>query len=276
MHETIEALSAYVDGEVTAAERARIEAHLRACQDCASRRALLERSSRSVASLPPVVPTTDEARRIRQGVLDKAPRRRLLPGWVLRPAWAGAGALALVVAGVFGAGVLLRGPDRDEGGHTTAERASSPAAQPAFESPQEIRAFVSNDRQVSTALRALGESAADAGAVRIPAPAAPKSLQDDPGLSAPLPGNTAGGSAETTAQAAGEQTGEECLHERGRDQASGTVPLDVRPATLDGVPVWLLVYAGPPTGPDGHRGLIVYVVSRTDCGTLNYQLIANP
>src|SRR5207249_4209959 len=96
MHETIEALNAYVDNEVSAAERARIDAHLAACVDCASRKALLEQASASVGALPAPTLTAEESRRIRQGVLGRT-RRRSARHPRLRPAWAGA--LALVVAG---------------------------------------------------------------------------------------------------------------------------------------------------------------------------------
>ncbi|MGH2690340.1 MAG: anti-sigma factor family protein, partial [Actinomycetota bacterium] len=76
MHETIETLSAYVDGEVSPAERSRIQGHLASCTDCAARKRLLEGAAATLRDLPPISPTADESRAIRQGVLGRARRRR--------------------------------------------------------------------------------------------------------------------------------------------------------------------------------------------------------
>ncbi|MDP3908783.1 MAG: zf-HC2 domain-containing protein, partial [Gemmatimonadales bacterium] len=112
------ALHAYLDGEVTAAERAEIEAHLAGCAACRTRldeeRALIGRASEVLGRAQPPLQT----RRSRRGA------RR----WVLPLTWA-----ATVVLAV-GLGYSLRAPEStpvamsDQA--TTVEESEAPAAQP--------------------------------------------------------------------------------------------------------------------------------------------------
>lgn len=282
MHETIEALSAYVDNEVSAGERARIEAHLASCTDCTSRKALLEGASASLRTLPPVSPTAAESRRIRQGVLGRTRRRSLFPGR-LRPVWAGAGAgaLALVVAGVVaGAGMLRNQPSHD---NTTAGRSSSaPQAAPVFESPEDVRSFVSSDSGVKRALGAISPSAAS-GSKGAEAPlgaTVPGAAQDRTrslkGAPPAPPKTTAGPGRRELAEPAPERSAGDCQAEVQHDQASDLRPLLTRAATYRGTPAWLLVYAAPAPSPGGAERLVVYLVGRADCGLLTYQLVPAP
>ena len=299
MHETIEALNAYVDNEVSAAERARIDAHLAACVDCASRKALLEQASASVGALPAPTLTAEESRRIRQGVLGRT-RRRSARHPRLRPAWAGA--LALVVAGVVAGSGLVRSRTHSQ---TTAARVGAPASQanpPVFDNPGDVRMFVSTDTGVKRALEAL-ERQGNQGAA--PAPAAgeagrSKATQQSPealqygAKSAPAPpGAGSQGAAAPTAPkvmadagrtevppAAPEGSGPErratdCLAERQHDQAD-IRPVLSRPATYTGRAAWLLVYVAPAPSPSEPEKLAVYLVGRADCGVLNSQIIAAP
>jgi putative zinc finger protein len=301
MHETIEALSAYVDDEVSAGERTRIEAHLASCTDCASRKVLLERASASVRTLPPIAPTAAESLRIRRGVLGRTRRQSPFPGR-LRPAWAGAGALALVAAGVVAGGSMLRHrPSHD----TTTAGAGSSASQnaPVFDSPADVLSFVSTDSGVKRAYESIsssapsgagrtGEATTPEGPAVPPAPDAARygtdSAKSAPAPAAPMPGSAPrelakaasppiGGEARSTPPgAAAERSVGDCQAERRRDQAGNVRPVLTRAATYMGKPAWLLVYAPPPPSPGAKERLVVYLVGRADCGLLSYQLVAAP
>ena len=59
-----EELTAYVDGELPAARRAEVEAHLGTCEECRSTEALLRRTLTSLASLPEFKPSMDTRRAV--------------------------------------------------------------------------------------------------------------------------------------------------------------------------------------------------------------------
>lgn len=101
-----ERLSAYLDGELEAAERAEVAAHLEACAECAERLAALTAADEAVAVLPADAP---------RGYFEAFPgrvRARLEPKPVPRqlPTWTWALAAALVVAVVTPL-MLRRVPD---------------------------------------------------------------------------------------------------------------------------------------------------------------------
>jgi hypothetical protein len=303
VHETIEALSAYVDDEVSPAERSRIEAHLAACVDCTSRKTLLERASASLRTLPAPEPTMDEARRIREGVLRQTRRRpsartRLWGG--LRPVWAGAGALALVVVAVVVGSVLLRGQPRHS--DTTAAKAGSPGAGAgtlAFANPRDVRSFVSADASVKHALdtvEARGPAeAGEAPAQGLTAPAAPMPqgpavpgalrygakapALPDAASASPAPPTTMQAPADSSRNelraAAPERSSGDCLAER-QEGRTDIRPAVARAATYAGKPAWLLVYAMPAPAPGGPEQVAVYLVGRADCGVLTYQVFGAP
>ncbi|HKN49470.1 MAG TPA: zf-HC2 domain-containing protein, partial [Actinomycetota bacterium] len=108
-HAGTELLSAYLDGQVPEAARARLEAHLASCPECAGKRAALEAAVGAVAALPPVSPTAGEKEAIRRGVLERVtrtgqPAGRGAGAWRPTLRWrlsAAGGAAALVIAGVF-------------------------------------------------------------------------------------------------------------------------------------------------------------------------------
>jgi hypothetical protein len=278
MHETIEALSAYLDGEVSPAERSRIQGHLDSCSDCAARTRLLEGASATLQGLPPISPTADESRAIRQGVLGRARRRR---AW-LQPRWvgAGAGALALVLAGIYAGSGLFRG---DEGGDVTAARertqSVSPDAGPApvFASPEELRAYITNDPVVRDAVRnSLTQTppAAPAPAL-VPAPDDSTAEQfGDTGRS-----ELRTGVAKTAPEAGAvpqERLAQDCLTDLLRGQGADVRSVLTRPATWEGKPAWLLVLAQSPPEPGGKDRLLVYLLGRGDCSLLAYQFIPAP
>lgn len=97
-----EELTAYVDGELPAARRAEVEAHLGTCEECRSTEALLRRTLSSLAALPEFKPSMDTRRAVLAKV-DALPlplRERLkalLRPTLLVPSMGLAAALGLVV-----------------------------------------------------------------------------------------------------------------------------------------------------------------------------------
>src|SRR2546421_445288 len=138
-HADTELLSAYLDGRVPEAARARLEAHLASCPECAGRRAALEAAVGAVAALPLVSPTAEEKEAIRRGVLERVagtgqPAGGRPGAWRRTLRWrlsAAGGAAALVVAGVFAYVVVRSSSPTPRPTTASAPAASSPAA-PAF------------------------------------------------------------------------------------------------------------------------------------------------
>ncbi|XXF79433.1 zf-HC2 domain-containing protein [Myxococcaceae bacterium GXIMD 01537] len=99
-------LTAYVDGELPAARRAQVEAHLATCADCHATEALLRGTLEQLARLPEFVPSASMRREVLARVDALPPTlgerlRGLLRPAVLVPgaAVAGAALLALQVGG---------------------------------------------------------------------------------------------------------------------------------------------------------------------------------
>lgn len=93
-----ERLSAWLDGELAPADRAQVDAHLAACEECSAFLAELEAADRAAASLPAEAPDghfDGFAARVRGRIEAEAARARprRLPAW----AWAAAAALVLAV-----------------------------------------------------------------------------------------------------------------------------------------------------------------------------------
>jgi anti-sigma factor RsiW len=95
-------LSAYQDGEVTAAEKDAIEAHLATCEACRKQHAALQKTYQMLRSLPEIQPAPGLSRRI----VDSATQVQE-PFWVrslanvLRMLPAPAAVVALTVAGLL-------------------------------------------------------------------------------------------------------------------------------------------------------------------------------
>jgi anti-sigma factor RsiW len=97
-----EELTAYIDGELAAARRAEVEAHLSTCAGCKSTEALLRRTVAGMAQLPEFVPSADTRRAVMAKVDALPPPLRerllaLLRPSVLVPSMGLAAALALAV-----------------------------------------------------------------------------------------------------------------------------------------------------------------------------------
>lgn len=139
-HPDPEQLSAYLDHELAADERARLGAHLGICARCQAIRSALEASMRAVAAIPPVTPTAAEAGMLRARVLDQIHhlgRQQPAPGtfgglaaavasWRRRFSWrvyAAAAAVAVLLAGGIGLAAL----DLGSGAQTAAGPAGRPS-----------------------------------------------------------------------------------------------------------------------------------------------------
>jgi len=88
-HSELDQLSAYLDGELDAAERAQVDAHLPTCAECRSTLDALRATIAGLATLPEPVPSEQDSWAIRSAISrSRAPAKR----WQ-RAAW-GAGAVA--------------------------------------------------------------------------------------------------------------------------------------------------------------------------------------
>ncbi len=95
-------LTAYLDGELSAVEAARVRDHLSSCSDCRATEALLNRTLTELATLPAFEPSPGLRRRVLAEV-DALPRpwperlRQWLRPGVLAPALAAAAVVVVVV-----------------------------------------------------------------------------------------------------------------------------------------------------------------------------------
>lgn len=260
-HVEPEAISAYLDGEVGEAERARIEGHLAGCDRCGELRASLQGAALAVAALPQPVPTPDEARAIRLAVLGEGtsaalPARRAWPPRI----WALAGGVALLGAGIVGYAFLRSAPR--EAGVTGAARPQMEAGPPMdFASDEQLRDAVAARSEVKEALARY--RVADVG-------------EQQGEQIRRLAGSSASAEAPAQAPAARSITGagaEECIRAVLRTQPYPMMPLVAEPATYRESEVWLLVFAWTTSSQEDARldRVQVWLVTRTDCTPVNFQ-----
>lgn len=259
-HEDIEALSAFVDNELTPPERSRIEGHLRVCETCREQRLRLEGISRSLAELPEVFPTADERRGINQAVF-RALGRKVSP--MVRWAWALGGVSVLAIALV---GVSQMLPQTRVGTQQSSTAAAPPSS---FETPEEIRAAIVEDPVVR---ERVGEwVVADVGKLQpemlrsydVSAARAARAPTEDAVDSAGIP---AAGMV-TTAQGA-----RDCMEFVLRSQDYPMLPVYGRSVTYKSAPAWLLVFAFTTEREEQARldRIQVWVVSKVDCSPIHY------
>lgn len=123
-----ESLSAYLDEQVSAAERERIEAHLRACDACRTRLESLRHSVALVRGADPVPAPAGFQAAVRSRVAASAPGRtaqRILPR--LHLSWKTAGAVAAVLLiGIFSVNLLREIQPQYRLGQDAAPRGAGP------------------------------------------------------------------------------------------------------------------------------------------------------
>ena len=299
-HLDAETLSAYLDEELQAAERARVEDHLAGCDRCASQRRSLQAVAVAVGQLSREEMTADEHRALRQAVL--VARRPSAGRWSLLPLqrwWALAGGLGVVLIAVVGF-VALRPPS-----HQTLDQAAAPESAPQaldFSSGDQIEAAVAALPEVSgRSGRTSGDAAAggdggdgsggdggdgDTREAAEPGPSPPaapltaqgsRSADEGAGTQGSEAGRSAGGGAyaEGLADAGGSSfsptNGALCLDKVRRAGPAHLVSLTAKEARFRGRPAWLLVYALGPEAPpnDDQRPprdwLEVWLLTPEDC-----------
>lgn len=260
-HFDLDSLSAHLDGELAAPERALIDEHLKTCAQCDATSRRLRLASGSVASLGPLRMTTDEHRTLRQAIIAapgaRAPGGR---GWGNRR-WALAGALGLVVAVAFGV-AILRPPASDRSTSILAE-AAAPAGGPAL--------ILDSEQAIAPAVRNLPEVAAALNRSAPPQPlngadGAPGAQDGFNGQAAPEGSAKVAPQDDQSAQSTAGDGGQTCLEKVAAGQSEPLAPVLVRRAVYRGRPAWLLVYTTAP-GPAPGR-IRAYLIDPQACAAL--------
>ena len=278
-HADTELLSAYLDGEVPAPERAGLEQHLASCAECSARKSVLEGVVRSVRGLPPVTATEAEHLAIRRAVLGGPGARRSGPslnrGLEHGRAWkvfAAAAAVAAVLAGVLSF-ALVKGSGPK--GSTTAS-APAPSALPTLPnlaSDAEVRSYAQAQPGVSTFLGQV-HATAGAAAPRAPVPASTQppsafaELNPWAGQSAPTP-KSAPNSDRALAPASPPTLGS-CARAA---VPEGAALLEATAVTYQGTPAWVIA-SGAQSGSTGTlTRVVVDVRSQSTCTVLDQTTI---
>lgn len=164
-------LSAYLDEEVSPAERARVESHLAACASCQQELAALRKTVALLRQLPPVpLPRTFY---LTEEMVEPAPRGRLIPWPSWLPALTTMAALllcALLVRGTIPAPVPSAG---------TSEIAVAPAAEAEMAAPAEEPESADTMRMAEESATVLTEESEGVEAPAGPEPAPPSVTQGD-------------------------------------------------------------------------------------------------
>ncbi|MGH2720893.1 MAG: hypothetical protein ACRDJO_04735, partial [Actinomycetota bacterium] len=195
-----------------------------------------------------------------------------------------------VVAGIYAGSNLFRS---DGGGDVTAAREtqgsinSDAGPAPVFGSPEELRAYVTNDPVVRDSIRTSvsdppAASAPDAPALVEPSTAVDEGTSSDPSDATKFQAGPTT-AAEAPAKAAPgpgaepqERLAQDCLEDLLRGQGPDVRSVLARPATWEGKPAWLLVLAKPSPNAGEKDRLLVYLLGRGDCSLLTYQFIPAP
>ena len=112
--EVLRRLDAYVDGELTVAERRPLEGHLSGCARCGAEAAALARLSRGIRDDAPRYRASDKLRAQIRGELRQAPRPTARSPRRIVAAFAYAASVLLAVAVGSGGTVLLLGQQRSD------------------------------------------------------------------------------------------------------------------------------------------------------------------
>ncbi|MGH2768629.1 MAG: anti-sigma factor family protein [Actinomycetota bacterium] len=263
LHEEIEALSAYLDGEVDGAERARIEEHLAACPACAGQKAALEQAAVGMSSLLAPSLTPDETRAIRLAVLEAVhpSPRRALP-WTAR-VWAAAGALAVLAVGIVGYVSLRPRPPTPSMLAPPTDQAAPASNLFNYTSEDELRDAVASDPEISQGLRLY--RVADAGQYR--RATLPQAFGGDARVSGAVPVPVPQEAAGSESKALAELPASDCVQGVFSTEKQPLLLLQSRPAAYRDEAVWLLVFATS-SSPDQQAPLDridARLVSRGDC-----------
>jgi hypothetical protein len=270
-HETAEALSAYLDGEVDQAARSAIEAHLESCPSCRGRLQALGAASASLRSLEEVAPTAEESRELRRTLTQPAPRR-----WASRGLTAVVGAGALTAAALALVFFVFNPPARQGGQDTTLEQQESSGVPSGFEfaSEEDVRDTVPGLAEVTSGWRRY--TVADVG--RSQDEQIERLTGEDPvargeGQLGSERADTPEAGGALSSDVAGAATIRECLDGVLRTQPYPMMPLMAEDAWFKETPAWMLVFAyraDSDEDDDPLDRIQVQILRRTDCNQLHY------
>jgi hypothetical protein len=236
-------LSAYLDGELSESERARIEGHLATCAECTSTLEDVRTAMIAMKALPPAEMSREQIQAL-DAALDKASREPPIPARARARRWmAAAVAVAAVAAAVAVVPRITRhAPTRatvtfganEEAGTAAYDKRSAYAALLAF-------AAAGDQRTVTNAPKTAALPTPQAGA----------------------PAFTTQSSTAGTSNAGGVAPCDAAIRASG-----GDVVLDHAFAgTFDGRQAWLLFYLAPASKPTRAE---LWVVQASDCFTLYF------
>jgi len=286
-HADTELLSAYLDGEVPAPERAGLEQHLASCAECSARKSVLEGMVRSLRGLPPVTATEAEHRAIRRAVLEGAGARRPAPelGPELGPgsgpalkrglAWklaAATAVAAVALAGIVGL-VAVRGAGPNA---TTRAAAPAPSASPVgpdLANDAAVRSYVESQPGVRTFLGQPQAAAGGAASPGAPAPApthGPLTFGQLNTVAPTAPATKPAPESDRALAPPGTPTLGSCARAA---VPEGAALLEATAVTYQGTPAWVIA-SGVPSGSTGTLDrVVVDVRSQSACSVLDQATI---
>lgn len=252
-HDELELLSSYLDGELDASERSRLDTHMTTCADCRATLAGLRATIADLKALPEPVPSPQDSWALRAAIRRaRSPLRK----WQRISYAAGAVAAAAI------AFVVMTLPG-DNGGRGTALQAESAGGVPVFQSGQNLQAVDAQARLLALATGLPTQRDA------ISAPA---------GGAAPLAGPTNEAAADTTAKVVTPEAEsysaysvttddraaiERCVKVARESTQEFLEPLRYEIATFESKPAYLLYFRS------GER-YELWVVQRSDCEVLYF------
>jgi putative zinc finger protein len=259
IHRESEQLSAYLDGELDAAERRAIESHLSGCAACSTTLQALRATTADLRALPAAEPTPQQSWVLR------ATLRRARRPWLARYARVVAAAAGVALIGSAIAFATLSGGKHgslSSGAQTLAVGNAAISIQNTNFNASSARALLSGSANAGGGTFAGSEGAATAPQAGAPAAATPLSKDKRTGGSAALgPAPVQGSSIDYSEQI---KTCERQVLARSRDPARA---LQYIVASYDKTPAFLLVYELPADRPNRSE---VWVVRRTDCSVLYF------
>lgn len=148
-HPGSDQLNAYLDGQMPSNNARRIEAHLSSCSQCSAALGSLGAAAERLRDLPPVEPSPDEHRQLRQAILSaRSPSRT---GWFSSLQWGLAGGLVLVLVASIGFLFLGRpGPERATEADLSVDDGSGGEI-PELSTTAEVEEFVNSLPEVDSA-----------------------------------------------------------------------------------------------------------------------------
>lgn len=279
-HPRSDQLNAYLDGQMAPNDARRIEAHVSSCSQCSVALGRLSAAAERLRDLPPVEPTPDEHRELRQAILGS--RSAVRAGWFSSMQWGLAGGLALVLVASIGFLFLGRqGPDSaTEADLSAADR--SRGGPPELSTPGEVEELVAALPEVASARGepetlsrqgadggggAAGGSGDHAGATTDDMTGSAEAADGPEPLAEEAPAPSGGADEGVVSRSRPPATCADRLAALQADPVALLTQLDV---VYRGEPALLAVYASKPAGrAGGYDRTLTLVVGSRDCAELS-------